>query len=148
VVSSVKLQVSVTHLTNMVTRLARLRQSCVHPEVGGGNRRALGSNENALRTVDQVLEVMMEQNNVSIRTEQRALLLSKLKRGQLFENGPRVKEAFEIWDDAAREASVIVEECREALRIETARISIDNKPDAQSADVSYDDSDSPEKPEE
>jgi E3 ubiquitin-protein ligase SHPRH len=147
-VSSVKLQVSVVHLINTVTRLVRLRQSCVHPEVGGKNRRALGGNENVLRTVDQVLEVMMEQTDVSIRTEQRTLLLSKLRRGQLFENGPRVKEAFEIWDSAAREASAIVEECREALRMETARISIENKTDAQISDVLYDDSDSGEKPEE
>lgn len=120
----------------------------MHPAVGGRNRRALGSNDGPLRTVDQVLEVMMDQTDVSVRTDQRLLLSSKLRRGQLFENGPRVGEALEIWDSAAREAAVIVEECRDALRKEIAKIPAEDKAEAKGTDISYDDSDSPEKPEE
>jgi E3 ubiquitin-protein ligase SHPRH len=101
--------------------LVRLRQTALHPEVGGRNRRALGNKDGPLRTVDQVLDVMMEQTELTIRTDQRALLVSKMKRGQLFENSPRVKEALEIWEKAASEASAIVEECREQLRQEIAR---------------------------
>jgi E3 ubiquitin-protein ligase SHPRH len=103
-------------------RLVRLRQTTLHPEVGGRNRRALGHKDGPLRTVDQVLDVMMDQTDVSIRTEQRLLLTSKLKRGQLFENSPRVKEALRIWDEVAREASEIVKECREQLQQEISRI--------------------------
>ncbi|KIN03780.1 hypothetical protein OIDMADRAFT_116781 [Oidiodendron maius Zn] len=128
--------------------LVRLRQTCVHPAVGGRNRRALGSNDGPLRTVDQVLEVMIDQTDVSIRTDQRLLLSSKLRRGQLLENGPRVGEALEIWDSAAREVAVIVEECRDALRKEIAKIPAEDKAEAKGTDISYDDSDSPEKPEE
>ncbi|TVY94101.1 putative ATP-dependent helicase [Lachnellula willkommii] len=101
--------------------LVRLRQTALHPEVGGRNRRALGNKDGPLRTVDQVLEVMMEQTDLAIRTDQRALLTSKMKRGQLFENSPQVKQALEIWEEAANEATAIVEECREQLRLETAR---------------------------
>jgi E3 ubiquitin-protein ligase SHPRH len=93
----------------------------VHPEVGGRNRRALGQRDAPLRTVDQVLDVMMEQTESSIRTEQRMLLSARLKRGQLFENSPRVKEALAIWDSTAHEAFEIVEECREQLRQEVAK---------------------------
>lgn len=64
---------------------------------------------------------MMEQSEVSVRTEQRLLLSTKLKRGQLFENSLRVKEALEIWDAAARETSEIVQECREQLAQEIAK---------------------------
>jgi E3 ubiquitin-protein ligase SHPRH len=101
--------------------LVRLRQTALHPEVGGRNRRALGHNDGPLRTVDQVLDVMMEQTDVAIRTDQRMILASKLKRGQLYENSPKVKTALEIWDEAAKEASEVVEECREQLRLEIAK---------------------------
>jgi E3 ubiquitin-protein ligase SHPRH len=61
---------------------------------------------------------MMDQTDVSIRADQRALLTSKLKRGQLFENSPRVQEALQIWAEVVKEASAIVEECRDQLRQE------------------------------
>ena len=102
--------------------LVRLRQTALHPEVGGRNRRALGGKDGPLRTVDQVLDAMMEQTDVVIRTDQRTLLTSKLKRGQLDENSPRVKEALAIWEEVAQEASSIVEESREQLRQEVAKI--------------------------
>ncbi|TVY36568.1 putative ATP-dependent helicase [Lachnellula subtilissima] len=105
--------------------LVRLRQTALHPEVGGRNRRALGNKDGPLRTVDQVLEVMMEQTELAIRTDQRALLSSKMKRGQLYENSPQVKQALEIWEESANEAAAIVEECREQLRLETTRVMAD-----------------------
>jgi len=98
--------------------LVRLRQTALHPEVGGRNRKALGQKDGPLRTVDQVLSTMMENTDLSIRTDQRTLLATKLKRGQLFENSPRVKEALEIWVEAANEAKAIVEECRTQLEQE------------------------------
>ncbi|TAQ85853.1 hypothetical protein B7494_g5812 [Chlorociboria aeruginascens] len=126
--------------------LVRLRQTALHPEVGGRNRRALGHKDGPLRTVDQVLEVMLEQTDVAIRTDHRNLLTSKLKRGQLFENSPRVREALDVWSEAAMEASKIVEECRQQLHEETERVSLDEKAtghvsDAGSASSSADEVD-------
>lgn len=46
----------------------------------------------------------MENTDVAIRTDQRALLVSKLKRGQLFENSPKVREALRIWQGVVQEA--------------------------------------------
>jgi E3 ubiquitin-protein ligase SHPRH len=128
--------------------LVRLRQTALHPEVGGRNRRALGAKDGPLRTVDQVLAVMMDQTDVLIRTDQRALLISKLKRGQLFENSPRVKEALEIWIGAVNEASDIVEECREQLRQEMAGAQAEGKSGKSSAHASSFDSDSGDEQEE
>lgn len=108
--------------------LTRLRQTVLHPQIGSLNRRALGQKDGPLRTVEQVLTVMMDTTDVAIRTDQRALLMSKLKRGQLFENSPRVKEALIIWEEALREASALVEENREHLRQETAKIAAEANP--------------------
>jgi E3 ubiquitin-protein ligase SHPRH len=128
--------------------LVRLRQTALHPEVGGRNRRTLGAKDGPLRTVDQVLAVMMDQTDVLIRTDQRALLISKLKRGQLFENSPRVKEALDIWIGAVNEASEIVEECREQLRQEVAGAQVEGKPGKSSAHSSGFDTDSADEQEE
>ncbi len=107
--------------------LVRLRQTVLHPEVGGRNRRALGQKDGPLRTVDQVLDVMMDQTDVSIRADQRALLVSRLRRGQLFENSPRVQEALAIWSAVVTDARAIVEECRAQLREEQSKVSADGK---------------------
>lgn len=53
--------------------LVRLRQTCLHPEVGARNRRALGSGKGPLRTVGEVLEVMIEQNETATRLEERTV---------------------------------------------------------------------------
>ena len=52
--------------------LIRLRQTCLHPEVGARNRRALGG-KGPLRTVGEVLEVMIEQNNTAAWSEERTV---------------------------------------------------------------------------
>jgi E3 ubiquitin-protein ligase SHPRH len=92
--------------------LTRLRQICLHPEVGGRNRRALGRSGGPLRTVLQVLDVMMDQNDVEVRAEQRALLMSQIRRGQLFENAKDTQQAMDIWRAAYEESCKMVDECR------------------------------------
>jgi E3 ubiquitin-protein ligase SHPRH len=101
--------------------LVRLRQTALHPEVGGKNRRALGQKDGPLRTVDEVLEVMIFQADSAIHTDQRNFHLTRLKRGQLYEESPRVKEALKIWDSVVMDASKIVDECRKQLQEELKR---------------------------
>lgn len=98
--------------------LVRLRQTALHPEVGGRNRRALGQKQGPLRTVNDVLAAMLEQSEISIRADQRALLLSKLKRGQTLENGPEVRQALSVWTEVLVEANEMVSTCREQLEKE------------------------------
>lgn len=125
--------------------LVRLRQTALHPEIGGRNRRALGQRDGPLRTVDEVLDVMVEQTDLAIRTDQRNLLVSKLKRGQLYENSPRVKEALDIWTKALAEASQFAKESREQLEAEIAKLkeakSAENSPQTSEGDESDDDQD-------
>lgn len=113
-------------LEGMRTALDRLRQTALHPEVGHRNRRALGHKKGPIRTVAEVLDVMIEQSEVSIRVDQRALLSAQLTRGQLLENSPRVRIALEIWKGVLRTIEEIVKECREKLQfeIEAAKSSV------------------------
>ena len=101
--------------------LTRLRQTCLHPEVGGRNRRALGRSGGPLRSVLEVLEVMIDQNDSSLRIEQRVWLMSRIRRGQMLENAKRPKEALDIWQAAFEESCMIVEECRLQLDMEIER---------------------------
>ncbi|KAJ5500538.1 Zinc finger RING-type [Penicillium expansum] len=100
----------------MRTWLTRLRQACLYPEVSFHNRN-LGSGSGPLRTVAQVLEAMTETNEGAIRTEERSLLLSQLRRGQLLENAKRRQEALVIWQKALDHATQLVEDSREQLRL-------------------------------
>ncbi|OQE46531.1 hypothetical protein PENCOP_c001G02662 [Penicillium coprophilum] len=102
-------------LDKMRNWLARLRQTCLHPQVG--YRRTLGPGSGPLRTVDQVLDVMTETNESAIRTEERSLILSQLRRGQLLENAKRRQEALALWQKALDHATQLVEDSREQLRL-------------------------------
>lgn len=102
-------------IEKMRSWLTRLRQTCLHPEVGSRNRRALGSGKGPLRTVAEVLEVMMEQNISVSRAEERALLLSQIRRGQLLEHASRSREALNIWLHTLKESNAAVEDCRQKI---------------------------------
>lgn len=97
--------------------LTRLRQTCLHPELGHRNRQALGNTKGPLRTVGEVLEVMIEQSDTAIRSEERVLLLSQIRRGQILEHAGFSEEALEIWSQTLQEAKVVVQECRNQLQI-------------------------------
>lgn len=102
----------------MRTWLTRLRQTCLHPEVSGHNRKALGAGNGPLRTVGEVLEVMIENNDTSIRAHERTLLQSQLRRGQLLENAKRRGEALALWQAALEYSTRLVEDSREELRLQ------------------------------
>lgn len=97
--------------------LNRLRQTALHPEVAVYNRRVLGhSKSRPMRTVDEVLDAMLEQSENSIRVDERAYLSSKLTRGQLYENSPQVREALEIWQTVRDETEKLVADARTELK--------------------------------
>lgn len=102
------------HEEDMRTWLNRLRQTALHPEIAVYNRRTLGQNNKArpMRTVEEVLDAMLEQSVNTIRADERAYLTSKLTRGQLYENTPHVQESLEIWKAVREEARKLVAEAR------------------------------------
>lgn len=110
-----------TIIEKMRSWLTRLRQTCLHPEIAGRNRRALGTGNGPLRSVSEVLEVMIDQNDTAIRAEQRSMILSQIRRGQLLENARRRQEALNLWNGALELASSIVRDCKAQLKSEITR---------------------------
>jgi E3 ubiquitin-protein ligase SHPRH len=112
-------------LQKMRAWLCQLRQTCLHPQVGGRNRRALGRGQGPLRTVAEVLEVMVDQNETSIRTESRLAINTQLLRGHIVGNAKddehRAEKALAIYESALEGSEVIVAECRADLDRATAR---------------------------
>jgi E3 ubiquitin-protein ligase SHPRH len=106
-------------LQKMRAWLCQLRQTCLHPQVGGRNRRALGRGQGPLRTVAEVLEVMVDQNESSIRTESRLVINTQLLRGHITGNAKddehRAEKALEIYKLALEGSEAIVTECRADL---------------------------------
>ncbi|KAA8575231.1 hypothetical protein EYC84_004421 [Monilinia fructicola] len=100
--------------------LVRLRQVTLYPELR--NKRAIrhskDENEPVVQTASKVLDLMFSQTDVAIRNNHRLLLMSRLKRGQLYEDSPRVREALDIWEAVITESSVGVNEARDELASE------------------------------
>ncbi|KAK8224788.1 SNF2 family N-terminal domain-containing protein [Phyllosticta capitalensis] len=110
----------------MRTWLTRLRQTCLHPQVGGRNRRALGRRAGPLRTVEEVLNVMVEQNDVQVRAEEREHIFAQVGRGHIYgfaKDDPRRSEkALLIYRSALQQAEAFVEESRQDLAEEQKRV--------------------------
>lgn len=105
----------------MRAALNRLRQTALHPEIGDQNRRALGHRAGPMRTLAEVLDAMIELSESSLLVDRRALLAHKLRRGQMLENSPRVREALEIWQGVLKESEAMVQSARERLKSEVER---------------------------
>ncbi|KAF9356213.1 hypothetical protein BGX34_010028 [Mortierella sp. NVP85] len=59
----------------------RLRQTCCHPHIGSRNKESLGKTN--LRTIDEVLDAMVQQNKAQLHIKERTLFTTKLKRAVL-----------------------------------------------------------------
>ena len=62
--------------------------------------------------MDQVLDIMMEQNETAILTEERELLMSKVRRGQILEHAGDSRGALEIWAGCLNVSEDLVNEYR------------------------------------
>jgi E3 ubiquitin-protein ligase SHPRH len=102
--------------------LARLRQTCLHAEIGTRNRRALGRGNAPLRTVDEVLEVLVEQNETSLRSEERSALLARVMQGHLLAFGQDTDGALQLYRSSLTEATEASVECRQQVQDEKERI--------------------------
>ncbi|KAG0212392.1 hypothetical protein BGX28_006361 [Mortierella sp. GBA30] len=102
--------------------LVRLRQTCCHPQIGSRNKEALGKTN--LRTIDEVLDVMIQQANTQLYVKERLLFAIKIKRALL--NARIYKDAAQLplFLQIAREISGHVDtwklKCEERL-IQRAR---------------------------
>jgi E3 ubiquitin-protein ligase SHPRH len=106
--------------------LKRLRETCLHPQVGSQNRRALGRGQGPLRTVNEVLEMMITQNHSELRAQERSMILAQVTRAQIINNdksnASRSADALKLYEDALIKAEAIVQECREDCAAEDKKL--------------------------
>jgi E3 ubiquitin-protein ligase SHPRH len=106
--------------------LVRLRQTCLHAHVGRKNRRALGARNGALRTVHEVLEIMIEQNDTNWKSESREMILQQMKLGHITAYAGnvinRAESALPYFEDALVEAQGYVRVCRAELMAELKKM--------------------------
>ena len=119
----------VTHpevIERMRDWLVRLRQTCLHAHVGRKNRRALGAKNGALRTVHEVLEVMIEQNDTNWKSEAREMILNQVKLGHIKAYAGnvanRAETALPYYEVALKEAEGYVKMCRDELLLEKQKV--------------------------
>ncbi|RAH46455.1 putative SNF2 family helicase/ATPase, partial [Aspergillus brunneoviolaceus CBS 621.78] len=110
-------------IEKMRSWLARLRQTCLHPNQGRG---FTAGSSGPLRSVQEVLEVMIDENDVRVNAQERERLLLRMRRGQLLENALRKREALELWRTCFERASAIVNDCRGRLQTEIERLRVSN----------------------
>ncbi|KAK9465204.1 SNF2 family N-terminal domain-containing protein [Lipomyces arxii] len=106
-------------LPKMSKWLGRLRQTCCHPQIGTGNRRALGGGP--LRTVNDVLEAMHENALSQVLSDERLYWSSKIQRGQVLEQDKHPEEALAIWAEALEGIRSVLTACRKQLNEEIER---------------------------
>ncbi|KAL6706907.1 hypothetical protein ACN47E_005050 [Coniothyrium glycines] len=106
--------------------LVRLRQTCLHANVGRKNRKALGAKNGALRTVHEVLEVMIDQNETNWKFEAREMILAQIKQGHVKAYAgdveDRAQTALPYYEQALKDAQSYVAMCREELLVETGKL--------------------------
>jgi len=104
--------------------LRRLRQTCLHPHMGR-KKKTLGRGNGPLRTVNEVLEVMIEQNDMSLRASEREVVMAQMLRGHIIaygKNDPeRYQKALDIYLEALEQADTFVLECRGELKAEKSK---------------------------
>jgi len=110
--------------------LVRLRQICNHPQIGEGNRQALGGGP--LRSIEDVLEVMIEQISSKAEQEERMYFISQIQRGQIHELEKEIETALEVWQSS-------LEGVKSA--VEVKRYQIDSYMAAKAQQVTEEDSD-------
>ncbi|KAG5368763.1 putative ATP-dependent helicase [Yarrowia sp. E02] len=65
------------------TWLLRLRQTCCHPKVGSGNKKALGNG--ILQTVSHVLDAMCDQALTQLLNDERSLFVEELEKARVYD---------------------------------------------------------------
>ncbi|KAF2797659.1 ATP-dependent DNA helicase [Melanomma pulvis-pyrius CBS 109.77] len=106
--------------------LVRLRQTCLHAHVGRRNRKALGAKNGPLRTVHEVLEVMIEQNDTLLKSEARDNILAQIRCGHIKANAKDVENrsetALPFYRHALDDAQNYVSICRAELLAERKKL--------------------------
>ena len=121
--------------------LVRLRQTCLHSHVGEKNRKALGPKKQPLRTVQDVLQVMIDQNDSKLKSEARDMILAQMKLGHIYSFAEDIanakEEAILYYKLALRSTLDYVRLGRDEVQAEVDKYRLSD-PDALQLDASDD----------
>lgn len=126
--------------------LVRLRQTCLHAHVGRKNKRALRARNGPLRTVHEVLEIMIDQNSTKWKSEAREMILNRVKMGHVMayagnvEN--RAETALPFYTKALEEVKDYVLMSRQELELEKQRLGVSANTYKQDGDSDTEDAES------
>ncbi|RDI79485.1 hypothetical protein Vi05172_g10518 [Venturia inaequalis] len=127
-----------TMADSMRSWLRQLRETCLHPVVGVRNRNALGSRRAPLRTIGEVLETMIEQNETQLRHEECEIVAARTIEAHIVANNKsnisRSKDALQLYTVALTEATGHVDDCRKQLDLAQARYNSSKRDGTQSDD--------------
>ncbi|KAF2441144.1 hypothetical protein P171DRAFT_434827 [Karstenula rhodostoma CBS 690.94] len=102
--------------------LVRLRQTCLHSHVGEKNRKALGTKSRTLRTVQEVLQVMIDQNDTKLKSEAKELILSQMRCGHIYSFAKNLENPYDkaipLYQEALQVALDYVKSGREEVQAE------------------------------
>lgn len=113
--------------------LVRLRQTCLHSHVGEKNRKAFGSRNRPLRTVQEVLQAMIDQNDTKLRLEAREMILSQLRLGHIYSFAKNLPNphtvAMKYYEEALQTALDYVKMGRAEIQAEADKLQLSSPDD-------------------
>ncbi|KAK3810744.1 MAG: hypothetical protein J3Q66DRAFT_413845 [Benniella sp.] len=104
---------------NVDSEEAERLQSCCHPHIGSRNKESLGKTN--LRTIDEVLDTMVQQNKAQLHIKERTLFTTKLKRAVLTTRIHNDIAEMQLFTQLAVEAQRQVESWDTKLREQRAK---------------------------
>jgi E3 ubiquitin-protein ligase SHPRH len=114
--------------------LVRLRQTCLHSHVGEKNRKAFGSKNRPLRTVQEVLQAMIDQNDTKLKSEARELVLSHMRCGHIYSFAKDLENPYDmaipLYKEALQTTLDYVKSGREEIQAEAETLQLSDPSDA------------------
>ncbi|KAG5360742.1 putative ATP-dependent helicase [Yarrowia sp. B02] len=99
--------------------LLRLRQTCCHPRVGSGNKKALGNG--ILQTVSHVLDAMCDQALNQQLNDERSLFIEELEKARVYEFTKQPDLGLAVLQSRVAEVEVRVAEIRDMAVVAATR---------------------------
>lgn len=105
--------------------LLRLRQTCNHPRVGSGNKKALGNG--ILQTVSHVLDAMCDQALTQLLNDERSLFVEELEKARVHELTKQPDLGLGVLQSRVSEVEVRVGEIRDMAVAAATRYAMKKK---------------------
>lgn len=107
--------------------LVKLRQACCHSQIGTGSiiKRSLNTHEDThLRTVDAVLDLLIDDNEAKVVALERRYILAKVEKGQIFEAYEHPDKSLEVWMECLPEVTNRIDILKKSFQSWESRLKV------------------------